>query len=539
MNGRRYRLCSPPSGTQPTSAATRASMLARKSSRLELRQGQPAGRPGEPLGVLVRPEQPDAAVGVPVGLQPLEDLLRVVQHRGGRVERERPVRHDRRVVPAVGRGPGGHRHVVGEVHAETGVVEDRLALRPWCAVRGGVGLSKSSARRVGVMMVTLTHLLTVRLDRRWAGPRLRCAGDRHTSQRTVLRPVQPFSLAVIGGDGIGPEVVAEGLKVLDAVVGRRRDRSPATTWARALAAHRRGAAGLDAGRAGRGRRDPARRRRRGARRHRRAQRAARAWPAAQAAVRLRPLRQPAAQPAVPRRPDAAGARGGRAAGRSTSSSSARAPRACTRATAASSATGTPAEIATEVSVNTAYGVERVVRDAFERATRRRNKLTLVHKHNVLVHAGGLWRRIFERVAAEYPAGHHRLPARRRGDDLPGHRPGPVRRDRHRQPVRRHPHRPGRGRDRRHRAGGQRQHQPGPAPSRRCSSRCTARRPTSPVRASPTRRRRSCRSPCCLIIWGSPRRPPGSRRRWWRTWPADARVGVGRRTEIGDAIAAAV
>ena len=64
--------------------------------------------------------------------------------------------------------------------------------------------------------------------------------------------------------------------------------------------------------------------------------------------------------------------------------------------------GTPAEIATEVSVNTAYGVERVVRDAFERATRRRNKLTLVHKHNVLVNAGGLWNRQFQAVAEEYP-----------------------------------------------------------------------------------------------------------------------------------------
>jgi 3-isopropylmalate dehydrogenase len=64
--------------------------------------------------------------------------------------------------------------------------------------------------------------------------------------------------------------------------------------------------------------------------------------------------------------------------------------------------GTPHEIANEVSVNTAYGVERVVRDAFERASRRRNKLTLVHKHNVLVYAGGLWRRVFEAVALEYP-----------------------------------------------------------------------------------------------------------------------------------------
>jgi 3-isopropylmalate dehydrogenase len=64
--------------------------------------------------------------------------------------------------------------------------------------------------------------------------------------------------------------------------------------------------------------------------------------------------------------------------------------------------GTPAEIATEVSINTAYGVERVVRDAYERASRRRGKLTLVHKHNVLVHAGGLWRRCFETIGEEFP-----------------------------------------------------------------------------------------------------------------------------------------
>ena len=66
-------------------------------------------------------------------------------------------------------------------------------------------------------------------------------------------------------------------------------------------------------------------------------------------------------------------------------------------------TGTPHEIATEVSINTAYGVERVIRDAFQRATTRRNKITLVHKHNVLVNAGGLWSRLFKTVAAEYPS----------------------------------------------------------------------------------------------------------------------------------------
>ncbi len=65
--------------------------------------------------------------------------------------------------------------------------------------------------------------------------------------------------------------------------------------------------------------------------------------------------------------------------------------------------GTPHEIATEVSVNTAHGVERVVRDAFARAQARpRKKLTLVHKHNVLVHAGHLWRRTVDAVAPEFP-----------------------------------------------------------------------------------------------------------------------------------------
>jgi 3-isopropylmalate dehydrogenase len=65
-------------------------------------------------------------------------------------------------------------------------------------------------------------------------------------------------------------------------------------------------------------------------------------------------------------------------------------------------TGTPHEVATEVSLNTAYGVERVVRDAFGRAQKRRKHLTLVHKTNVLVHAGGLWKRVFDAVAAEFP-----------------------------------------------------------------------------------------------------------------------------------------
>jgi len=67
--------------------------------------------------------------------------------------------------------------------------------------------------------------------------------------------------------------------------------------------------------------------------------------------------------------------------------------------------GTPQEVATEESLNTAFGVERVIRDAFARAMRRpRKQVTLVHKNNVLTHAGDLWTRTFEQVATEFPGG---------------------------------------------------------------------------------------------------------------------------------------
>jgi 3-isopropylmalate dehydrogenase len=65
--------------------------------------------------------------------------------------------------------------------------------------------------------------------------------------------------------------------------------------------------------------------------------------------------------------------------------------------------GTPNEVATQESVNTRHGVERVLRYAFELAERREGHLTLVHKTNVLTHAGGLWMRTFEELgAAEHP-----------------------------------------------------------------------------------------------------------------------------------------
>ena len=110
--------------------------------------------------------------------------------------------------------------------------------------------------------------------------------------------------------------------------------------------------------------------------------------------------------------------------------------------------GSDHEVATEVSLNTAYGVQRLVRDAFARASARpRRKLTLVHKHNVLMHAGGLWRRTVDQIAADYPAVTVDYLHVDAASIFLVTEPFEVRRDRHGQPVRRHHHR-SRRRDRR-------------------------------------------------------------------------------------------
>ncbi len=64
--------------------------------------------------------------------------------------------------------------------------------------------------------------------------------------------------------------------------------------------------------------------------------------------------------------------------------------------------GTPYEVAVQESINTRHGVERIVRYAFELARERRRKLTLVHKTNVLTYAGDLYQRVVDELAAEYP-----------------------------------------------------------------------------------------------------------------------------------------
>ena len=93
----------------------------------ELRHREPGRRAAEACRVGLGAERGDRAVGLPVRLEALEDLLPVVQdHRGG-IERQRPVRHHRRVVPAHALGPPDRHHVVGEIPAESGVGQDLAA----------------------------------------------------------------------------------------------------------------------------------------------------------------------------------------------------------------------------------------------------------------------------------------------------------------------------------------------------------------------------------------------------------------------------
>jgi 3-isopropylmalate dehydrogenase len=197
-------------------------------------------------------------------------------------------------------------------------------------------------------------------------------------------------LAVIGGDGIGPEVVAEGLKVLGAVlpgldtvdydVGAARYNRTGETLPDSVVEELRGFDAILLGAIG----DPSvppgvlerglLLRLRFALDHH---------------VNLRPVKlYPGVEGPVAGPVDMVVVREGTEGPYVGNGGSMR--------------TGTPHEVATEVSLNTAFGVERVVRDAFGRAQQRRKHLTLVHKTNVLVHAGGLWKRVFDQVAADFP-----------------------------------------------------------------------------------------------------------------------------------------
>jgi len=208
---------------------------------------------------------------------------------------------------------------------------------------------------------------------------------------------QSFTLAVVGGDGIGPEVTAEALKVLDAVsaaagvsferteydLGARRWHATGETLPDSVLAEIRGHDAILLGAVG----DPAvpsgvlerglLLKLRFALDHYVNLRPSKIYPSA-----TTPLADPGEVDFVVVREGTEGPYVGNGGALRV---------------------GTPYEIATEVSVNTAYGVERVVRDAFKRAQARpRRKLTLVHKNNVLVHAGHLWSRTVNAVATEFP-----------------------------------------------------------------------------------------------------------------------------------------
>ena len=198
-------------------------------------------------------------------------------------------------------------------------------------------------------------------------------------------------LAVIGGDGIGPEVVAEGLKVLDAVLpGVER-----TDYDLGATAYRRTGEALPAGVLEELR--------------------------GHDAILLGAIGDPSVPPGVLERgllltlrfaldhhvnlrpvrlfPGVVSPLGDTAIDMVVVREGTEGPYVGNGGTLRA---GTPHEVATEVSLNTAYGVERVVRDAFARARARpRRHLTLVHKTNVLVHAGGLWKRVVDEVATEF------------------------------------------------------------------------------------------------------------------------------------------
>jgi 3-isopropylmalate dehydrogenase len=202
-----------------------------------------------------------------------------------------------------------------------------------------------------------------------------------------------FRLAVIGGDGIGPEVVAEGLKVLDAVLpgvektsydlGAGRYLATGETLPDSVLAELAEHDAILLGAVG-DPRVPAGVLERGLLLALRF--------ALDHHVNLRPVklypgvRSPlAGEPAIDMVVVREGTEGPYAGAGGTLRR------------------GTPHEVATQESLNTAYGVERVVRDAFGRAAvRPRRKLTLVHKTNVLTYAGDLWQRTVDAVAPEFP-----------------------------------------------------------------------------------------------------------------------------------------
>ena len=123
--------------------------------------------------------------------------------------------------------------------------------------------------------------------------------------------------------------------------------------------------------------------------------------------------------------------------------------------------GTPHEVAIQTNVFTRRGCERIMRAAFEGARKRpRKKVTSITKSNAQQFGMVLWDEVFEAVAKDYPDVQTQTIAGGRGRDGLRAQAGGVRRGGGEQPVRRHPDRPERDHHRQHGPGGQRQHQSG-------------------------------------------------------------------------------
>ena len=277
------------------------------------------------------------------------------------------------------------------------------------------------------------HRRRPRLDGPPAGARVRAA--QHLAPERRRRADDSRTIVLLPGDGIGPEIVAAARRVLDAVGDFDYDEQlvgGASIDAHGDGAHRRRPRRLPGGR-----RRPARRRRRPEVGHDRPRRAAARAGPARAAQGPRAVRQPAPRAARSRRcstPARCGASGSRAPTCSSSASSPAASTSATRPATERLRRTTPASTRVDE-------IERIARVAFEAAGGRRGKVTSVDKANVL-ETSRLWRETVDAAGRGLPRRRARPHARRQRRDAARLRPDALRRDRHREHVRRHPLRRG-------------------------------------------------------------------------------------------------
>ena len=153
MNGRRYSDSSPPAaGTQSPSTAISWRSDSMNNSLGQFRDGQPVGRRTQPGRVGLGPERHDRTVGPAVGLEPFEDLLRVVQHDRRRVQFDRAVRQHR--ARRASRHPRGSRSTPCG-RCESGRNPDRPGSRPRTSSLAGLVLRASVNSRGPSVMTSI------------------------------------------------------------------------------------------------------------------------------------------------------------------------------------------------------------------------------------------------------------------------------------------------------------------------------------------------------------------------------------------------